>query len=181
MTKKRGITAGILIGSGMILAMLFANQLGLDNNSDWGTGRFVFLFAGILILTTSLFYRRDNLIGKAFHTYTGQLYLSVGIIIVSIITLYIWITSMGLWTTWPNRTSYYDLLATAFSHGQTALVVQPDPALLALENPYELSNRDGTPLLMGCFHLQRQILFILGACSCLTPDTLQTNLHTADR
>ena len=54
---------------------------------------------------------------------------------------------MGLWTTWLNRTSYYDLLATAFSHGQTALEVQPDPALLKLENLYELNSREGIPFL----------------------------------
>ena len=136
-----------IIGAGIILAVLFANQLGLDTNSNWGVRRFILLILGAFILATSLLYRRDNFIGRAIHTYSGQLYLCVGILNTAIIIIYIWIASMGLWTTWLNRTSYYDLLATAFSHGQTALEVQPDPALLTLETPYEQISRQGIPFL----------------------------------
>ncbi len=138
---------GGITGAGIVLAVLFATQLGLDNNTNWGAKRFIFLFIGILILTASLSYRRDNFIGRAIHTYTGQFYLSVSVLSITIIIIYIWVASMGLWTTWLNRTSYYDLLATAFSHGQTALGVEPDPRLLALENLYELNSRREIPFL----------------------------------
>lgn len=138
---------GEIIGASIVVIILFANQIGLDTNSSWGLRRYLVLIIGILIFTISLFYRRDNLIGKALHTYTGQLYLSIGVLNVTIIIVYVWVASMGLWTTWLNRTSYYDLLATAFSHGQTALEVQPQPALLELDNIYELNSREGIPFL----------------------------------
>ena len=147
MFKNWKKTTGEVIGAGIILTILFANQLGLDTNSNWGARRFILLILGVFILTASLYYRHDNFIGRAIHTYTGQLYLSVGILNTAIIIIYIWVASMGLWSTWLNRTSYYDLLATAFSHGQTALEVQPDPVLLKLENLYELNSREGIPYL----------------------------------
>ncbi|MFN8381193.1 MAG: hypothetical protein U0V02_04600 [Anaerolineales bacterium] len=138
---------GEIIGASIILTILFANQLGLDTNSSWGIRRYILLTIGILALSISVFYRRENFIGRAFHTYTGQLYLSIGILNITIVIVYIWVASMGLWTTWLNRTSYYDLLATAFSHGQIALEVLPDPALLELESLYELNSREGIPFL----------------------------------
>src|SRR3989304_3772293 len=137
MRRNWAQTTGGILGSGLVLVMLFANQLGLDNNPVWGAKRFIFFFIGILILAASLFYRENNFIGQAFNTYTGQLYLAIGVLSASIIVIYIWVVSIGLWATWPNETSYYDLLATAFSHGQIALEVKPDPALLTLENLYE--------------------------------------------
>jgi hypothetical protein len=72
-----------------------------------------------------------------------------GIAIVSTLVLlfYLWLVSLGLWTDFPPSTNYYDLQATAFSHGQLALEVQPNAALLALENPYEPGNREGIPVL----------------------------------
>jgi hypothetical protein len=54
-----------------------------------------------------------------------------------VIIIYIWLMSAGLWTTWPSTTNYYDQLATAFQHGHPALEIEPDPALLALSNPYD--------------------------------------------
>lgn len=146
--RRIGIrAAGGVIGSGIVLAMLFADQLGLDNNPVWGARRLFIFVIGILILAISLFHRENNFIGRAFNTYIGQLYLAVGILSASIIIIYIWFVSIGLWTTWPNETSYYDLLATAFAHGQIALETQPDPALLTLENLYEPDNREGIPVL----------------------------------
>lgn len=75
--------------------------------------------------------------------------LITGIAIVSTLVLlfYLWLVSLGLWTDFPPSTDYYDLQATAFSHGQLALEVQPDAALLALENPYEPADRESIPVL----------------------------------
>ena len=69
-----------------------------------------------------------------------RIYLSVVILCGLIILAYLWWVSLGLWVHFPPSTNYYDLQATAFSHGQLALEVQPDPALLQLENPYEPAN-----------------------------------------
>lgn len=147
MTRKWLQIAGGIIGASLIFLMLFANQLGLDDNPAWGIKRFGIFFIGLLILSISLFYRKHNFIGQAIHTSTGRVYLAVGMLSGFIIIVYIWFISIGLWTAWPNETSYYDLLATAFSRGHLAVDVQPDPALLAMENVYEPGNREGIPML----------------------------------
>jgi hypothetical protein len=50
---------------------------------------------------------------------------------------YVWIISAGKMTAWPSYSGYYDMLADAFLHGQTSLLVKPDPNLLALPDPYD--------------------------------------------
>ena len=147
MIRKWLQIAGGIIGASLIFSMLFANQLGLDDNPVWGVKRFGIFFIGLVILSISLFYREHNFIGQAFHTSAGQFYLAVCVVSGFVIVIYIWFISIGLWTSWPNETSYYDLLATAFSRGQLAVDVQPDPALLTMENVYEPSNREGIPML----------------------------------
>ncbi len=64
-----------------------------------------------------------------------------------IILFYLWLVSLGLWKDFPPSTNYYDLQATAFHDGQLALEVEPDPALLGLENPYEPANRENISVL----------------------------------
>ena len=66
-------------------------------------------------------------------------------LILCIIAYYIWLISVGLWTTWPPTTNYYDQLASAFARGQLHLQRQPDPRLLQLENPYNPAARSGIP------------------------------------
>jgi hypothetical protein len=51
--------------------------------------------------------------------------------------LYLWLISAGKITSWPEYTAKYDLLADAFLHGQTHLLVRPAPELLALPDPYD--------------------------------------------
>ena len=147
MIRKWLQIAGGMIGATLILFMIFANQLGVDKDPVWGAKRFFLFFIGLLILIVSLLYREHNIIGQAFHTPAGRQHLAIGALSGFIIIIYIWYISAGLWTSWPNETSYYDLLATAFSHGQVAVDVQPDPALLTLENVYEPSSREGIPVL----------------------------------
>jgi hypothetical protein len=72
---------------------------------------------------------------------------SISILSSLIILFYLWCVSLGLWKDFPPSTNYYDLQATAFRHGQLSLEVEPDPALQALENPYEPANREGIPVL----------------------------------
>jgi len=136
-----------VIGIGLFVTTLFANQFGLDNNPVWGVRRWLAFLLGIFILTLVLFYREDNFLGSLLHTPTGQTNLAITSLGTIVILVYVWYVSIGLWTTFPNETSYYDLLATAFRNGQTHVDVAPDPALLALENPYDPSTREGIPLL----------------------------------
>ena len=147
MIRKWLQIAGGIVGASLVFSMLFANQIGLDKDPVWGGKRYILFFVGLVILAISLFYRENNFIGIVFHTSTGQAYLSISAISGLVIIAYIWYISAGLWTSWPNETSYYDLLATAFSHGQLAVDVQPDPALVTMENVYEPSNREGIPML----------------------------------
>ncbi|MBK9207526.1 MAG: hypothetical protein IPL71_04155 [Anaerolineales bacterium] len=146
--KKNWLSiTGITLGLGIAAAMIFANQLGVDNNAVWGTKRYALFLLGIFILTASLLYREDNFLGQLIHTKTGQLYLASIITLGLVILAYVWWVSLGLWTVWPKTTNYYDLMASAFRHGQLELEVKPDPALLALEDPYEPTNREGIPVL----------------------------------
>ncbi len=147
MTRKWLQITGGVIGAGIILAMLSANQLGLDKDPVWGAKRYLLFLIGLFIFAVSLFYRKDNFLGQAFHTSAGRFYLAAATLSGFIIIVYIWFVSTGLWISWPNETSYYDLLATAFSHGQLAVDLQPDPALLTMENVYEPGNREGIPVL----------------------------------
>ena len=72
-------------------------------------------------------------------------YTSAILIVLLIPLFYVWLISVGIWTTWPATTNYYDQLATAFQHHQLHLQQQPDPRLLQLSNPYDPSTRSGIP------------------------------------
>ncbi|MBE0668962.1 MAG: hypothetical protein IH588_00105 [Anaerolineales bacterium] len=147
MIRKWIQIAGGSIGASLVLSMIFANQLGLDKDPAWGGKRYILFIIGLLIFAVSFFYRENNFIGHVFHTPAGWTHLSVAALSGMVILGYIWYISAGLWTSWPNETSYYDLLATAFSQGQLAVDIQPHPALLTMENVYEPSNREGIPVL----------------------------------
>ncbi|MEX0787183.1 MAG: hypothetical protein WD906_07705 [Anaerolineales bacterium] len=49
---------------------------------------------------------------------------------------YVGLVSVWHWTQWPATTSYYGMLAEAFTQGKTYLPIVPPPGLLTLENPY---------------------------------------------
>jgi hypothetical protein len=56
---------------------------------------------------------------------------------------YVWIITIGSMEKWPEGRNYYWMLTQAFQNGQTYLLVDPNPDLLALENPYDLQQRKG--------------------------------------
>ncbi len=65
-----------------------------------------------------------------------------------VVIVYAGFLRTGSWTTRPNVandyfTDYYDQLATSFLHGQLSLEAKPEPALLALSNPYAPEERKG--------------------------------------
>jgi hypothetical protein len=62
-----------------------------------------------------------------------------------VIALYVWLISIGTWVRWPGNWHVYDALADAFRHGQLAVAERPDPALLALGDPYDPAARTGIP------------------------------------
>ena len=76
-----------------------------------------------------------------FLSKTVRLAFFVSLSILFVITSYVWFVSYGRWTYWTTISNKYDQLATAFEHGSLALEREPDPALLALPNPYDPSAR----------------------------------------
>jgi hypothetical protein len=76
-----------------------------------------------------------------------------------LIWMYVWIITIGRIDTWPSGRNYYWLLTQAFQHGQTYLMVEPNPELLKLENPYDYRQRRGleylwdTTLYKGKYYL----------------------------
>ncbi len=139
--------AGILLGLTIAGVIFFANQLGLDNNPVWGMKRYTLFALGLGIALISLLYRKDNFLGRLINTANGRFCLAAGVLILAVLAIYVWCVSVGLWTSWPRSTNYYDLLGRAFSHGHIALEVDPDPALLKLADPYNPDNRWTIPVL----------------------------------
>jgi hypothetical protein len=82
-----------------------------------------------------------------------HIFLLAGICALFVLVVYVWLISVGTWIEWPGRSNYYDQLATSFGRGQLALDIKPDPALLALPNPYDTDARAGIdyPLDMSLF------------------------------
>jgi hypothetical protein len=72
---------------------------------------------------------------------------------------YVWFASVGYWVRWPPTSSYFEMQADAFRKGQLHLDVETDPDLLALANPYDPAQREGTTyvwdtsLFQGRFYL----------------------------
>jgi hypothetical protein len=80
---------------------------------------------------------------RFFASKTNQVSFIAAISILLVLFAYLWFGSFGLFNHLPTITAYYDKLATAFKHGSLSLDEQPDPALLALENPFDRSKWTG--------------------------------------
>jgi hypothetical protein len=71
--------------------------------------------------------------------------LAASVVFCLAIPVAIWLVSVGRWTEWPDTGHYYDDLAQAFRAGQLHLLETPDPALLALADPYDFEQRSRVP------------------------------------
>ena len=76
------------------------------------------------------------------------------VLVLGIELVYLWFVSVGFWLQWPGSTNYYDMLAEAFQRGQTSFLVEPDPRLLQLEDPYSLASREGIPVLWDASYFE---------------------------
>lgn len=148
-----------------ICAAVLADQLGIDNNPDWGKGRTILLLAGLFLLGTGLiihFYQakkfpekiHQNISGfisrwrslSDFLTHNVFIALILCAALVLLMTAYAaWFTSNGKFINFPRVDNPYIDLGDAFLHGQAALLEQPDPRLLALKNPYAYEQRKNIP------------------------------------
>ena len=76
--------------------------------------------------------------------------ISISITVLAVIVvevLYVWFISVGYWRDWPPTSFYYDMLAEAFQQGQSHLLIEPDPRLAELADPYSQNAREGIPFL----------------------------------
>jgi hypothetical protein len=62
-----------------------------------------------------------------------------------VLVFYLWLASVGTWTRFPYSISYHGQLAQAFLRGQLAFLEEPDPALLALSDPYDAAQLQTVP------------------------------------
>ena len=69
-----------------------------------------------------------------------------GIAVLIVLGIYLWFIMLGPWRIRGYTSDYYSRLATSFQHGKLALEEKPDPALLALTNPYDQKARKNIPV-----------------------------------
>ncbi len=137
---------GIFDGAILCLAAILAPNLGLDPNAAWGKGRLAILILGLLILLVSItllsFNKRlPGFLSSLFQHERWNTLVVIAHLWAIILIFYLWLITYGNWTAWGHTTSYYDKLATSFSEGHLYINIKPDPALLAVPNPYSPQNR----------------------------------------
>jgi hypothetical protein len=97
---------------------------------------------------------RENIFGRLHisesmrHKVDGRsrnrlIYSSVLLAFIVVIGIYVWFASAGTWTTWPDASNYYNLLANSFVRGRASLDLEVPPQLLALPDPYDFESRSG--------------------------------------
>lgn len=160
-------------GIGIVLFSIFASQLGLDNDPGWGPRRIQMIWAGLTIilfgalywitLAVSRWYKKtlkprmegssiknifENAPARDNKPVSNQ-HSNLWLILIgsAVLCFYVWIITAGQIEKWPSGRDYYWLLAQAFRQGQTHLLVEPNPELLSLENPYDRRQRIGVDYL----------------------------------
>ncbi|MEW5941763.1 MAG: hypothetical protein AB1750_19035, partial [Chloroflexota bacterium] len=129
-----------LIGILLCGLAVFANRLGLDNDSDWGRGRVALLLAGLLLLGLTLVPLekiarvRQRLAASQY----AQTVLFSSLAAIIVIAAYAWFLAPKFEK--PGN-AYYSQLAASLKQGHLYLPQQPSPELLALENPYDYEQR----------------------------------------
>lgn len=91
---------------------------------------------------------RQKGITSPFFAFSGRdfgMALAVILGVLCIEAMYVFLISAGTWHNWITTTSYYDELAKSFAGGKLWIEEKPDPALLALPNPYDPKARSGIP------------------------------------
>lgn len=133
MQRTKKISAFLIIGLLIIGVAVFSGSLGL--NPAWGKGRIAVLILGLIIALIPWAWGQKS--KTQARILPSDLFAFPALIIV--IAVYLWFISIS-----HNATSnYYDLLGASFRQGELSLPLRPDPALLALANPYDPAAREG--------------------------------------
>lgn len=131
--------AMILAGCTLLLFSVFAQQLGIDNDQGWGTGRIAILVVGFALTASGFIaYRYPEQYSNVIDTLWKRWYLIVSVVLVALI--YLWVSQINIEYT-REHYQYYAELARSFKNGRLHLSQKPSEALLALENPYDYDLR----------------------------------------
>jgi hypothetical protein len=77
--------------------------------------------------------------------------------------IYLWLVSIGTWTQLSKTsTYYYRMLADGFLAGSPALLIEPDPRLAQIENPYPAENRVNIPTLIDAAYFKGKYYLYFG-------------------
>jgi hypothetical protein len=77
----------------------------------------------------------------------NRITLSAGVAVLIVLFLYSWFITISPWHARGATSDYYSRQAESFREGQLELQEKPDPALLALPNPYDHRARKDVPVL----------------------------------
>lgn len=109
-----------------------------------------------------LIFRLSGRLGQSpWFRWVSRNLMNIGLVLTTCCALwmYVWIITIGRMDKWPSGREYYWMLTQAFEKGQTYLLVDPNPELLKLDNPYDLQQRKGldylwdTTLFKGKYYL----------------------------
>ncbi len=90
--------------------------------------------------------------------------------------IYYWYATVGYGFDNSKYPSYYQMLANAFRHGQASLLVEPDPALAQLKNPYDINQRGSIAYLWDVSYYQGKYYLYWGPAPVLGQWLLETVL-----
>lgn len=137
----------ITAGAALSCLAIFSVQLGLDNDSGWGTKRVALLLAGIagLVIGAAIHFFGNaaaNAVQKFNALIEARFSRRFRILAVSLLSSVIVISSYFWFIQLDERIvgsdfEYYVEMAKSFQDGHTYLEIAPPPELLALENPYD--------------------------------------------
>jgi len=135
MRRTASVSISLVVGTLILGTALFAYELGLDPNASWGGGRIATLVFGLLIAAIPWLVKGRSAVPNKT---TGNDLFAFPVLLV-VIGVYLWFTG----NSHENASAYYALQAASFRQGELSLPLKPDPALLALPDPYEPIARQG--------------------------------------
>jgi hypothetical protein len=135
------IIPALFLTDGFICAILaiFAYQIGVDPNPNWGTSRYLLLLFAIILWVVS-FYLFSGKLNHFTNSEKLKTIFLMGHVWSIIFIIYAWFITFGNFTTWKNTTRYYTQLADSFGKGQ--LYIDAEIGSLAKANdPYNNESR----------------------------------------
>jgi hypothetical protein len=135
----------------LIVAAVFAQQIGMDNNADWGRSRTLLLLGGLFLLLAGPFVpaaweRLAKLNARVSAFIDSRVSRSIRVAAAALAAAAVVIPAYFWFLQLEQRTAaldyeYYIELARSFKQGQLHLEEEPSAVLLSLENPYDYAYR----------------------------------------